>query len=132
MALNVLVVDDSVGMRSILIKTLRLTDLDLGEVSEAGNGVEALEILRGSWVDLAMVDINMPVMNGEELIDAIRKDEALKDLPILIVSSESSMERIELLMRKETGFVHKPFSPESLRDAILETAGKTRGTHGAH
>jgi two-component system chemotaxis response regulator CheY len=124
MALNVLVVDDSVGMRSILIKTLKLTDLDLGEIWEAGNGVEALKVLRESWVDLALVDINMPVMDGEELVNAVRKDEELKELPILIVSSESSLERIELLLKKETGFVHKPFSPESLRDAILETAGK--------
>lgn len=129
MPLNILVVDDSMVMRTMIIKTLRMTGLDLGDVWEAGDGQEALELLREHWTDLALVDINMPVMDGEELIDRIRSNGELKDLCILVVSSESNRTRIDLLHRKETGFVHKPFTPESLRDAILELVGHGGGAH---
>ncbi len=68
MALNVLVLDDSAVMRAIIIKTLKLTGLPLGGIHEAANGKEGLEVLDANWVDLALVDINMPVMTGEEFI----------------------------------------------------------------
>ena len=74
MALNTLVVDDSSVMRSIIIKTLKLAGLSLGEVLEAGNGQEGLKLLEDNWVDLALVDIHMPVMDGEEMINRLRKD----------------------------------------------------------
>lgn len=69
MALNVLVVDDSAVMRGIIIKTLRLSGLPLSDVHQAANGEEGLKMLDQHWVDLVMVDINMPVMNGEEMLD---------------------------------------------------------------
>ena len=69
MSLNVLVVDDSAVMRAMIIKTLRLSGLPLGEVHEAANGQEGLGTLDEHWIDLVLVDINMPVMNGEEMIE---------------------------------------------------------------
>ncbi|HEX30388.1 TPA: response regulator, partial [Candidatus Poribacteria bacterium] len=66
MALNILVVDDSSVMRSIIIKTLHLCGLPLGEIYQAVNGLEGLQALEENWIDLALVDINMPVMDGEE------------------------------------------------------------------
>jgi len=123
MALNILVVDDSKVMRAIVIKTLRLSQSDLGEVHEAGNGQEALNILDGHWIDLALVDINMPVMDGGELINRMRQNPATADLPVIIVSTEGSDTRKEALRQKGVGFVHKPFTPESLRDVILRTLG---------
>ncbi len=123
MALNILVVDDSSVMRAIIIKTLRLSQLPLGEVHEATNGQEALNLLDGHWIDLALVDINMPVMDGEEMINKLRQNPATVDLPVIIVSTEGSETRKEGLMQKGTGFVHKPFTPETLRDAILRTLG---------
>jgi two-component system chemotaxis response regulator CheY len=123
MALNILVVDDSSVMRAIIIKTLRLSQLPLGEVLEAPNGQEALRVLDGKWIDLALVDINMPVMDGEEMIDRLRQNPVTEDLPIIIISTEGSETRKEVLMQKGAGFVHKPFTPETLRDTILKTLG---------
>ena len=71
--LNVLVVDDSAVMRAMVIKSLRLSGLPLNAVHEAGNGEEALQVLDAQWIDLALVDINMPVMNGEELLTRVRQ-----------------------------------------------------------
>ncbi len=123
MALNILVVEDSSVMRAIIIKTLRLSQLPLGEVHEANNGQEALKVLDGSWIDLVLVDINMPVMDGEEMINRLRQNPATVDLPIIVVSTEGSETRKESMMQKGAGFVHKPFTPEILRDAILKTLG---------
>ncbi|MBI5878741.1 MAG: response regulator [Chloroflexi bacterium] len=118
MAYNVMVVDDSAVMRSIIIKTLRLSGMPLGTVLEAANGVEALSLTDNNWIDLALVDINMPVMNGEELLDRLRANPETADMPVVVVSTESSDTRINSLMRKGAGFVHKPFSPESLRNTL--------------
>jgi len=123
MALNILVVDDSSVMRAIIIKILRLSQLPLGEVLEAQNGQEALKVLDGKWVDLALVDINMPVMDGEEMINRLRQNPETVDLPIIIVSTEGSETRKETLMQKGAGFIHKPFTPETLRDTIVKTLG---------
>jgi two-component system chemotaxis response regulator CheY len=123
MALNILVVDDSSVMRAMIIKTLRLSQLPLGEVLEAPNGQEALKVLDGKWIDLALVDINMPVMDGEEMINRLRQNPVTEDLPVIIISTEGSETRKEVLMQKGAGFVHKPFTPETLRDTILKTLG---------
>jgi len=123
MALNILVVEDSSVMRAIIIKTLRLSQLPLGDVHEANNGQEALKVLDGNWVDLVLVDINMPVMDGEEMINRLRQNPATADLPVIVVSTEGSETRKEGLLQKGAGFVHKPFTPETLRDAILRSLG---------
>jgi len=123
MAFNILVVDDSSVMRAIITKTLRLSQLPLGEIYEASNGQEALKVLEGNWIDLALVDINMSVMDGEEMIKRLRQNPATADLPVIIVSTEGSETRIGALVQKGAGFVHKPFTPESLRGVILKTLG---------
>ena len=123
MALNILVVDDSSVMRAIIIKTLRLSKLPLGKILEAANGQEALKVVNDNWIDLALVDINMPVMDGEEMINRLRENPETADLPVIIVSTEGCETRKEKLMEKKAGFVHKPFTPETLRFAILKTLG---------
>ena len=123
MAFNILVVDDSAVMRAMIIRILRLTGLSLGEVYEAPNGRDALRVLDEKWVDLALVDINMPVMNGEEMIDSVRNNQTTADLPIIVVSTESNMERVESIRKKRVEFVHKPFTPEVLRKTVLQLTG---------
>lgn len=123
MQFNVLVVDDSAVMRQMILRTLRMSGLPLGELHEAGNGEQALARLREAWVDLMLLDINMPVMNGEEVIDHLRADPETADLKIIVVSTERSDARVERLAAKGIAFVHKPFTPESLRDVILEITG---------
>jgi two-component system chemotaxis response regulator CheY len=123
--LNILVVDDSAVMRAMIIRVLRLCGLILGEVYEAADGIEGLRVLDEKWVDLAFVDINMPVMNGEEMIDNVRKNRATADLPIVVVSTESNQARIDSIRQKSVEFIHKPFTPEVLRKTIVELTGVT-------
>jgi len=125
MSLNVLVVDDSAVMRAMILKTLRLTKIPLGETYEAANGREGLELLEKHWIDLVLADINMPVMNGEEMIERIRSNPLWKDLAIVVVSTEGSQTRIERLREKGTEFIHKPFTPESARQLIQQMTGVT-------
>jgi two-component system chemotaxis response regulator CheY len=125
MSLNVLVVDDSTVVRTVIIKTLRILKLPLGEVYEAANGLEALDTLEANWIDLVFADINMPVMNGEEMIERMRANPAWADLPLVVVSTEGSETRIERLERKGARFIHKPFAPEIVRDVVRELTGVT-------
>jgi len=125
MPLNVLIVDDSSVMRAMIIKTIRMSGLDLGEVYQAGNGKEGLDAARENWVDLVVADINMPVMNGEEMIDRMKADPELSALPTIVISTEGSATRIQRLEKKGVTFIHKPFAPEIIRDAIQDLTGIT-------
>ena len=121
MGYNVLVVDDSKTIRAILSKTLRLTGISIGEIFEAGNGQEALECLHGRWIDLVLTDLNMPVMTGTELIEAMVADDLLKNVPVVVISTDGSSTRIEELKAKGVReYIQKPFTPEAV-GAIIET-----------
>ncbi len=123
MALNVLIVDDSSVTRAMILKTMKIAGLPLGDIYQASNGQEGLDILDQSWVDLALVDINMPVMNGEEMLRRLREMPEWENLPVIIVSTEGSQTRIESLQQKGAKFVHKPFAPETIREVIAEVTG---------
>lgn len=123
MALNVLVADDSIVARSVILKTLLLTEIELGEIHQATNGRQAIDILEKHWIDLLFLDINMPVMNGEEVVEKIRKNSLWADLPIVIVSTEGSETRIERLKNMGAKFIHKPYTPEAIRNVVLEIIG---------
>ncbi len=123
MAINVLIVDDSGVMRAMILKTITLSGLPLGEVHQAANGQEGLDVLDRHWIDLVIVDINMPVMSGEEMIGRMRAQPNLKTMPIIVVSTEGSRARIERLKSQGVHFVHKPFTPELIRDTLRELLG---------
>ena len=127
MSLNVLIIDDSAVMRSIVRRALAMSGVPVDEVREAANGLEGLQVLDGFTADLAFVDINMPVMNGEEFIDRVRQQPERDGLALVVVSTESSgsriESRIESLEARGVHFLHKPFSPERLRDAVLQITG---------
>ena len=123
MTMNVLIVDDSGVMRAMILKTLRMTGLPLGEIHQAGNGAEGLAALEAHWIDLVIADINMPVMNGEEMIDRMQANPATRNTPTVVVSTEGSETRIERLAHKGVRFVHKPFTPEAIRDTICDITG---------
>ena len=126
MALNVLIVDDSATMRRMVARTLEMSGLALGRIAEAANGREGLEVLDREWIDVLFVDINMPVMGGIEMIDAVRARPELASLPIVVISTESSQTRIEEVRRKGVRFVHKPFTPECVREVIQDLTGVTQ------
>ena len=123
MAINILIVDDSAVVRAMILKTLIASGIEVGEAHEAANGQAGLEELSEHWVDLAFVDINMPVMNGEEMINQVRENPLWAELPIIVVSTEGSETRIERLQRKGAHFVHKPFSPEAVREIVNKIIG---------
>jgi len=124
MAINLLIVDDSSVMRSMIVKALRMSGIDLGAIHQAGNGKEGLDRLDEHGIDLAIVDINMPVMNGEEMIDCMRSRPDTCQIPIIVISTEGSEARIERLKEKGARFIHKPFTPERIRDVINELVGR--------
>lgn len=120
MALNILIVDDSDVIRAMIARTLRLAQVEVGTVREAANGQEALTILDTEWVDLVFADINMPVMNGVEMIERMRDCPETADIPVIVVSSEGATERVEALMHHGvTAWVRKPFTPEEIRDVVM-------------
>ncbi len=127
MSLNVLIVDDSGVMRKSILRILKICGLPLGEVTQAGNGQEALAVLDEHWVDLALVDINMPVMNGIEFIEAARQRPDSKDLLFIVVSTEGSATRIAQLEEMGVSFIHKPFKPETVRGKIAAMTGVADG-----
>lgn len=119
MPLNVLIVDDSDVIRAMIARTLKLASIPLGEVLHASNGHEALLILDESWVDLVLADINMPVMDGVEMLDRLRRVPETADLPVIIVSTEGANDRLAELERKGvSAWVRKPFTPEEIRDVV--------------
>lgn len=123
MSINILVVDDSAVMRSMIKKTIYNSGVEVGEIYEASNGKEGLEALENNWLDILFIDVNMPVMDGMEMLDKLRKKQETRDLPVLIVSTESNNERIRVINEQGASFVHKPFTPETLRENILNSLG---------
>ena len=123
MAINILVVDDSAVMRSMIKKTIHSSGVEVGEIYEAANGQEGLNVLNENWLDILFIDVNMPVMDGMEMLDRVRNQSETRDMPILIVSTESNEERIKTISEQKAGFVHKPFTPETLREKILDALG---------
>lgn len=114
---NILIVDDSASMRAMVIATIEA----LGDyhVIEASSGFEALRLLPRDHVDLVLTDINMPDINGLELIRYLRSNPNYKNTPVFIVSTEGSVKDIEkgkLLGADE--YVVKPFFPETLQGLI--------------
>jgi len=124
MALNILVVDDSETVRAIIAKTLKLAQIPVGELHNASNGKEALNVLRENWVDLVFSDINMPVMGGVEMIEQMFSDDLLKTIPVIVVSTEGSKTRIEELKTKGVkAYIRKPFTPELVRSVVEDILG---------
>ena len=124
MSRDVLIVDDSATIRKMVRKTMQMAGLDVGQVYEASNGIEALARLNDHPVAVMLVDINMPTMNGIQLLTRMKENNRLKDIPIVIVSTEGSRQRIEELESIGAfGYVRKPFQPEQLRDVLKPLLG---------
>jgi two-component system, chemotaxis family, chemotaxis protein CheY len=124
MSCNVLIVDDSGTMRLMVRRALKMAELDVGEVHDASNGIEALAQLAEHAIGLILLDINMPTMNGLQLLTRMKQNERLKDIPIVIASTEGSSERIEQISQYgAAGYLRKPFVPEQLRDVLKPLVG---------
>ena len=117
--LDVLIVDDSAAIRKILQRVLRQTDIAVGTVYEAGDGVEALETLRKQKVGLVLSDINMPNMDGLELLTHLRSEPAWQKLPVVMVSTEGTHGKVlEAVERGASGYVRKPFTADQIKEKL--------------
>lgn len=127
MSCNVLIVDDSGILRTAIRKVVRLAGVEDDRIHEAGNGKEALELLETVWIDLVLLDLNMPVMDGEQFARELRKNPELADVAVVVVSTESNRERLQRM--RELGVVEmlrKPFEPEDLHRLIPRVLGAKR------
>jgi two-component system chemotaxis response regulator CheY len=124
MPFSVLIVDDSPVMRGFIRRVLTLSGFEVGEYLEAANGEEALAWLEGHSVDVILTDINMPKMNGEELLRRLETDERLRSVPTLVISTDATKARIQkMLSLGADGYMTKPFSPEALREELERVLG---------
>jgi two-component system, chemotaxis family, chemotaxis protein CheY len=125
MAYSLLIVDDSPVIRSFIRRVIGLSGFEVREYFEASNGEEALTQLGQHRVDVILTDINMPTMNGEELLRRLGADGLLKSVPVLVISTDATRDRIlRVLALGAKGYMTKPFSPESLREALKRVLGE--------
>jgi two-component system chemotaxis response regulator CheY len=119
--MNILVVDDSAMMRTMIKRAAAATGLPIGQIFEAADGRQALAVLEQQHVDALFTDINMPVMTGMELLQRIAGHERWRHMVRVIISTDGSEAR-----RNEAGvlnvrlYVEKPFRPEVMRDVLSD------------
>jgi len=119
MALNILVVDDSTAIRKILIRVLRQTALAIGEIFEARDGLEALEVVRNNPLNLVLSDINMPNLDGLGLLAQLKNAEASRHLPVVMITTEGSEEKVSQAIRLgSAAYIRKPFTAEQIQEKI--------------
>jgi len=122
MAFRVLIVDDSPVMRTFIRRVMNTSGFDVSECFQASDGEEALELLSREWVDVVLTDINMPNMNGEELVRSIESQKLT--VPVVVISTDATDARVErMLSLGAKGYVKKPFAPESLREELDRVLG---------
>ncbi len=133
MSFNILIVDDSNSMRAVIKKIVTMSGFHMDNCYEAGNGKEALAVLADAWVDIIISDINMPEMNGLQMLGALKENQLYRDIPVVIVTTEGSVERMEEAMAGGAkGFIKKPFLPEDLKRTLYQVVGMGEdGQYGA-
>jgi two-component system chemotaxis response regulator CheY len=123
---DVLVVDDSAAIRKILQRVLRQTGMAIRTIHEAGDGQEALEVLGGQQVDLVLTDINMPRMDGLQLLGALKSSPAWREIPVVMITTEGGETKVaEAVKLGAAGYVRKPFTADQIKEklaGILEPA----------
>ena len=125
--LKFLVVDDFSTMRRIVRGLLK--EMGCNNVEEAEDGAAALQVLRGGKFDFVVSDINMPNMNGFDLLQAIKADDTLKHIPVLMVTAEARKEDIVLAaQRGAAGYIVKPFTKATIEEKVQKILLKLAAT----
>ncbi|MEA1969223.1 MAG: response regulator [Thermodesulfobacteriota bacterium] len=125
MSYSILIVDDSLPMRSVIKRTFKAAGYGNSDFHDAANGKAALELMKNDWIDIVITDYNMPVMNGLDFIKNIKKDDLFKDIPVVVISTEGNEARIKEFMEcGAAGYITKPFTPETIRDLITDILGE--------
>ncbi len=117
MSKRVLTVDDSPTMRRIIVNSLK--KIGFSDIIEADNGADALDKLNSNEVDLIITDWNMPEMNGEQFVKALRADEKYKTIPILMITTRGMKDDVLTAVKMGVnGYVVKPFTPDVLKQKL--------------
>jgi two-component system chemotaxis response regulator CheY len=115
--MEVLIVDDASALRRIVRGLLK--ELGFKNMREADNGRLAMEELKKKKTDFVVCDWNMPVMTGLDLVKAIRADDELKSMPILMVTAEAKEENITKAVQAGlTNYIVKPFNAQTLQEKL--------------
>jgi len=125
--LNCLIVDDSSVMRRMVRRTMELSEVPLGQVFEANNGREALDLLATTAVDVLFTDINMPVMSGPELLRALVKQPGALRARVVISTDGSEARKAEVVGLNVDWYLEKPLRPEVMRDVLSKVAERVHG-----
>ena len=123
---SILIVEDSATMRSLLAASLEELEIPV-KITEAASGFEALRHLPRDQFDLVVTDINMPDINGLELVSFIKKNDRYSSIPLVIVSTErSDRDRDKGLGLGADAYLVKPFEPETLRQVVRDLLARPR------
>jgi two-component system, chemotaxis family, chemotaxis protein CheY len=116
---QILVVDDSAAIRKILQRVLRQTGMSIGAIHEAGDGRQALETLAAQKVDLVLSDINMPNMDGLQLLASLRASAEWRNIPVVMITTEGGeMKVAEAVKLGASGYVRKPFTADQIKEKL--------------
>lgn len=116
---DVLVVDDSAAIRKILQRVLRQTGMAIRTIHEAGDGQEALELLKSQTVNLVLTDINMPKMDGIQLLGTIKASPLWHDIPVVMITTEGGETKVgEAVRLGAAGYVRKPFTADQIKEKL--------------
>ena len=116
---DVLIVDDSAAIRKILQRVLRQTGMSIRTIHEAGDGLEALALLNNQSVDLVLTDINMPRMDGLQLLGAVKAAPQLQAIPVVMITTEGGESKVSEAVRLgAAGYVRKPFTADQIKEKL--------------
>jgi two-component system chemotaxis response regulator CheY len=119
MAVDILIVDDSAAIRKILQRMLGQSGITLGKILEAGDGVEALEKLKTQSVQLILSDINMPNMDGIQLLSMLKSNPDFKSVPVIMITTEGGEAKVmEAVQLGAAGYVRKPFTADQIKEKL--------------
>ena len=117
---DVLVVDDSAAIRKILQRVLRQTGMTIRTIHEAGDGQEALELLKQHPAALILTDINMPKMDGLQFLAALKASEQWRDIPVVMITTEGGEAKVsDAVKLGAAGYVRKPFTADQIKEKLV-------------
>jgi two-component system chemotaxis response regulator CheY len=124
-AIRALIIDDSSVMRKIVERSLRQAGVALSQVMEAGNGAEALNLLRSNSVDLILSDINMPVMDGLEFVRQLKAEGLAANAPVVMITTEGSESQVvQAVSSGARGYIRKPFTADQVKEHVIAILNK--------
>ncbi|HXA52240.1 MAG TPA: response regulator [Candidatus Acidoferrum sp.] len=116
---DVLVVDDSAAIRKILQRVLRQTGMAIGAIHEAGDGEEALAVMQQHPVRLVLSDINMPKMDGLQLLASLKGSPQWHNIPVVMITTEGGEAKVSEAVRLgAAGYVRKPFTADQIKEKL--------------